>query len=50
MNNRRGIRWDVFMIGVLKMNDIIFKVAKDNFGFLFILHYYSCSGLMYANR
>jgi hypothetical protein len=26
------------------------KITKDNFGFLFILHYYSCSGLLYANR
>ncbi len=23
---------------------------KDNFGFLFILHYYSYSGLLYANK
>ncbi len=24
--------------------------TKDNFGFCFILHYYKCSGLLYANR
>jgi hypothetical protein len=28
----------------------IFKDYKDNFGFLFILQYYNCSGLLYANR
>jgi hypothetical protein len=26
------------------------KIVKDNFEFLFILHYYSCSGLLYVNR
>jgi hypothetical protein len=26
------------------------KTRKDKFGFLFILHYYSCNGFFYANR
>jgi hypothetical protein len=26
------------------------RIAKDNFGFLFILHYCNCNGLLYANR
>jgi hypothetical protein len=38
MNDTRGIRWDVFMIGVLKMNDIIFKDCK---GQLWIFVYFT---------
>ncbi len=26
------------------------KTKNNNFGFVFILHYYSCNGLLYANR
>ncbi len=41
----------VFIIGVPKKNDLYFKgPIMDNFGFYFILHYYSYSGLLYANR
>jgi hypothetical protein len=25
------------------------RIANDNFGFFLILHYYNCSGLLYAN-
>ncbi len=38
------------MIGAPKINDLFLKTIKDNFGFLFILHYYSCNELLYANR
>jgi hypothetical protein len=26
------------------------RITKDNFGFLFILHYYSCNGVLYVNK
>jgi len=40
----------VFTIGVPKGNDFFPKSTKDNFGFLFIIHYYNCSELLYVNR
>jgi hypothetical protein len=36
--------------GTKKKCLIFLMTIKDNFGFSFILHYYSCSGLLYANR
>ncbi len=44
-NNRVHSRLG-YQKGVFK----IFKTTKDNFEFLFILHYYSCNGLLCANR
>jgi hypothetical protein len=35
--------------GIKKEWLCIYRTTKDNFGYLFILHY-NCNGLMYANR
>jgi hypothetical protein len=45
-----GTLWDPYTTKVPKRNDFFFKTVNDNFEFLFILHYYSCSGLLYVNR
>jgi ACR3 family arsenite efflux pump ArsB len=39
-----------FTIGVLKRSVYLKRTTKDKFGFLFILHYYNYSGLLYVNR
>jgi hypothetical protein len=36
--------------GTKKESITFLKLQKDNFGFLFILHYYSYNGLLYANK
>jgi hypothetical protein len=41
---------DPFTIGVPKGVSNLKRIAKDDFGFLFILHSYNYSGFLYANR
>jgi hypothetical protein len=45
-----GTLWDLYTTRVPKRNDFFLKIVKDNFEFLFILHYYSCNGFLYVNR
>jgi hypothetical protein len=41
--------WVYSQLGYQKGMTRIWRTIKDKFGFLFILHYYSCNELLYAN-
>jgi hypothetical protein len=44
-----GVPGSIHNWGTKKGMSNFLRTIEDNFEFLFILHYYSCNGLLYAN-